>query len=242
MGSDALSLAVAVPIWQSKLSDLAKKRLIFSLSQVEQECVFFFGPSKLDRSWYREIWPNAQHLLLPSHHFESRKHYSRFMLSPVLYRALEDFEFTLILQDDALLLRQPVGKWDFDYCGAVWDPPIVRGKALFREVLVSHPLRVSPRILKVGNGGLSLRRNRSMISFTEEMKGCVQKENEDVVISFFARDFGLKLADEETADTFFQETRAKFWRPGRPIPPVFGFHALGRFNPSLEQIILALAK
>lgn len=161
------------------------------------------------------------------------------MLKPDLYVQFLKYEFILVAQTDAFLTRPlPVESlWDFDYLGAPWEPPWPK-----RWDKAEHRVRSSSRFrgrrLRVGNGGLSLRRTSAFarrLNFPEPLL----RTYEDIAISYFHRRIGIKLAPVRTARRFFMETGARAWRPGDSVPDVHGFHALDKFNPKLEEFILS---
>ena len=63
----------------------------------------------------------------------------------------------------------------------------------------------------------------------------MQRFSEDVVTSYFASDFGLKVASKDLASTVFMETGAEGLKS---LPDVYGFHALSRLNPVLFRRLI----
>lgn len=176
-----------------------------------------------------------------SAHFQNIATYNRWMLTPSLYERFHDFQFILVCQTDALLVEPlPLDEpWPFDYLGAPWEPPLFVGWNPIGRRLESKGPSLPKRALNVGNGGLSLRRTSV---FREDLRlpRFQQLPNEDVAISYFQRRLGIRLAHASVAAQFFMELGARSWSPGMPIPRVFGFHALNKYNPELEDIIIQL--
>lgn len=161
------------------------------------------------------------------------------MLRPDLYCRFLGYEFILVAQTDAFLHRPlPVeDSWNFDYLGAPWEPPW-RKRWDRADQRVRSARRFRGKKLRVGNGGLSLRRTAAFarnLAFPESLV----RTYEDIAISYFHRRIGITLAPVATARRFFMETGAKSWSVGDPVPDVFGFHALDKFNPALEDFILS---
>ncbi len=163
------------------------------------------------------------------------------MLRTDLYRAFCHFEFLLIAQTDAFLIRSlpTTERWDFDYLGAPWEPPWTK-RWDRREQRIRSAHRLRGRRLRVGNGGLSLRRTAAFLT-PLNLPNPLVRTYEDITISYFHRRLGIRLAPVSTARRFFMETGARSWSPGAPVPDVYGFHALDKFNPALENQLLGAA-
>ncbi|MDZ7831109.1 MAG: DUF5672 family protein [Desulfobacterales bacterium] len=87
----------------------------------------------------------------PAHYFKNIKNYSKLLLSPEFYETFVEYDYVLIYQLDCLVFSDNLRSWcemGYDYIGA----------PLFEKE--SQP----PRISRVGNGGLSLRRVQSFLN------------------------------------------------------------------------------
>lgn len=159
---------VVIPIYQRELPAMEQFSLDISLARLQPRrprC--FIGPDGLDFSYYRARYPGIPLVSFAAQHFASVKGYSQLLLDPAFYRRFADHEFTLILQTDAVLLRDELDHWaqrPFDYIGAPWPAGI--------EVLVQvdrlAAMGGQQVRARVGNGGLSLRRNRQCMALLEE--------------------------------------------------------------------------
>jgi len=233
-------LATTVPIHKPTLSSREAQRLRVSIKNSPVGEIFFVGPKALDWSYYELNWPEVRIEVFDDLHFQSVQSYNDWMLTRELYERFEQYEFLLICQTDAILVKQlePAG-WDFDYLGSIWDPPLQASWHPIRRTLVKATFGLSPRRLVVGNGGLSIRRVDAFLAFVERIPVLKKKKNEDVVISYFSEKYQLRCATHNIAVVTFMEGGAQNWEPGMPIPKVNGFHGLERFNPELEQLILS---
>lgn len=86
----------------------------------------------------------------PDHYFSSIDAYSNLLLSPLFYETFSAFEYILIYQLDCLVFSRDLQKWcewGYDYIGS----------PLFQKNTTQ------PKISRVGNGGLSLRRVKSFL-------------------------------------------------------------------------------
>jgi hypothetical protein len=159
--------AVVVPVYRASLPADEAYAMDRSLPLLAGRSVHFIAPRSLDVSWYRTRYPQVDVLRFDDACFASIKGYNLLMLSPDFYRQFDRHEFMLVLQTDAVLLRDELDHWagqPYDYVGAPWPQPI--------EVLVNldrhegvHARKVSAR---VGNGGLSLRRIRACMALLDE--------------------------------------------------------------------------
>jgi hypothetical protein len=220
------------------LSDRENRRIDETLKSTGPFDTFFVGPSTLDTTALSVRWPRIDFVAFESSAFESHASYSDWMLRPDLYRRFLAYEFILVAQTDSFLIRPlPVeSSWDFDYLGAPWEPPwFKRWDAMEHRIRSAKPYR--GRRLRVGNGGLSLRRTMAFAR-PLDLPVPLVRTYEDIAISFFHRRLGIRLAPVRLARKFFMEKGARSWSPGDPVPAVHGFHALDKFNPALEDHLL----
>lgn len=232
-------VAAVIPIHKPRLSAREAERVDLTLANCPEGTAFFVGPSDIASDGYRSRWPDVDFRTFDPANFKDVAAYNRWMLTPDLYRCFRDFEFILVCQTDALLVKPlPVHEpWSFDYLGAPWEPPWIVGWNPILRRLGTNGLSLPKRALNVGNGGLSLRRT-SVFSENLRIPRFQELPNEDVVLSYFHRRLGIRLAEDSVAARFFMELGARSWSPGMPVPRVFGFHALNRHNPRLEDAIL----
>ncbi len=233
--------ATVVPVYRSTLTVLEAQRLRVSAQNVPRGTLYFVGPASLSGGVLSTAYPHVPYIPFGDNHFLSVAAYNRWMLSPDLYQRFKDFDFLLILQTDAVLSKAlPEDEpWDFDFLGAPWLPPwTMHWDPLRHQLSRNKPRGATTRILHVGNGGLSLRRT-SMSSKLKKLPRFSKYPNEDIAISFFSRRLGIRIAPVDVAEKYFMESGASTWVPQSPIPDVYGFHALDKFNPALEALILS---
>jgi hypothetical protein len=173
---------------------------------------------------------------LSTHCFASIVEYNRLLLSPDFYRSYAAYEFILILQTDAVLLRDDLDEWcatPFAYVGAPWPDGV--------EILVSAGAFTGTNSKKVrvhvGNGGLSLRRVRSCLSLLAEFPEVLEifirtGSSEDLYFSIMgglSHDF--VIPNEITASRFALELRPSYYLAvnGGRIP--MGGHAWWKYEP-----------
>lgn len=233
-------VTTVIPVHRTSLTELEAQRVGITIRNAGSDRTSFIAPTGIDLGWYSSHWPGIRVERSPDEHFASVDAYSRWLLGTDLYRRFEDSDFILVCQTDAVLLRPlPVHEtWEFDYLGAVWARPWTVGWDPFRRRLTEGRLTLRRRTLRVGNGGLSLRRT-SAFADMPMLREFREPLNEDVTISYCHQRLGLRIAEPEAARRFFIETEAKSWREGDPVPDVLGYHGLDRHNPTLEAVLLA---
>jgi hypothetical protein len=98
--------------------------------------------------------PNSLALDFSAEHFASASAFSRLLLSADFYASFADYNYILIYQLDCLLFSGDLQNWcelGYDFIGA----------PLFEKN------RLPPRLSRVGNGGLSLRRVQAFLDVLE---------------------------------------------------------------------------
>lgn len=230
---------MAIPVFKQTLSKTESARVSISLRN-SHENNFFVAPHGLDIDYYRNLWPDVQFRFFPKRHFESTTTYSDWLLSPEIYREFRDFQFLLICQTDAILLKPIPKNFDpnWDYIGAVWVQPFHLSWDPIKGTLRIGNGRYINRSVSVGNGGLSIRRVSKFRFASILIPRLRNRLNEDQVWSFFGPFVGLRIASSEEAKWFFIETQASNLDAASPLPSTFGVHGLEKFNPALERKLL----
>ncbi len=232
-------VATVIPVHRPTLTTDERLRVLKTLRNVAPGSAFFVGPVRLTSNMRGDVFDCAPFAAFPDEHFDSLEAYNRWVLRPDLYVRFSEFDFVLICQTDAILVRPlPITEeWEFDYLGAPWTPPwALRWDPFKRQLRGSVPSFLR-RELHVGNGGLSLRRP-SVFASRLRFPRFRKTPNEDVAISYFHKRLGIRIAPRETAQRFFMETEASAWTPDLPVPDVYGFHGLNLINPALETQVL----
>lgn len=234
------SQVAVVPVYRQHPSSMEAQRLCQSAKFLPDRKVFL-APVGLVMEEYHALVPDARVIFLSPEWFRNHESYSSLMLQPWLYELFQDSEFLVVYQLDAILTR-PIdfeALKNFDYVGAPWWPAFRLGWNPVRRVL--HPtvklgLR---RSLRVGNGGLSVRRVSAFVRAARRIPTISNRINEDLIFAFFAPLVGLRVATVGVAEKFFMESGARYWSLGDAVPTAAGFHALEKFCPQLEKTVLA---
>lgn len=201
---------VLIPIYRDTLEPLEQFSLDFSVVRISNYEMRFLAPEKLDVGYYTRRYPGIPVQRFPDVFFASIQGYNQLLLTPSFYEQYFEYEFSLILQTDAVVLRDELSDWmerPYDYLGAPWPIPnelIVRIPP-FDEDRSRH-LRVH-----VGNGGLSLRRNKSCVELLHEYPSALDMfvrsgSSEDLFFSFIgALSKKFILPNEIVASSFSLE-------------------------------------
>jgi hypothetical protein len=224
------SVVILIPVYKPQLDRMESFSMDRSLELLQGRKVRFIGPQHLDFSYYMGRYPTVAIDRFAAPTFQSIAEYNRLLLSQSFYTEYMQFEFILILQTDAILLRDELDYWcqqPFDYVGAPW--PITY--ELF--VHAGHFEGDFGKHVKVGvgNGGLSLRRTAKCLAllreFPVELGVFLQTgSSEDLFFSVMGSlSTNFVVPNEITASLFSMEGRPSFYFHvnGRKLP--MGAHA-----------------
>jgi hypothetical protein len=211
------SVVVLVPVYLPRLDAQEEFGMDRSLALLRGRDVRLIAPEHLDLSYYLNRYPQLKTERFASPAFESIQEYSRMLLSDAFYARFSAFEFMLVLQTDAVLLKDDLDYWctqPFDYAGAPWPKPFELFVNTGRfEGSAGRHVRAT-----VGNGGLSLRRIAKCRSLLREFAVEIDVfkhtgSSEDLffaVMGNLSNDF--VLPNEVTASRFSMEGWPAYYR------------------------------
>lgn len=243
-GYSAASCAVVVPIYRPTLEVMEQFSLDYSFGHMQQRDVFFIAPESLDVSYYGERYPHVEVLRFADHFFASIRGYNLLLLDPGFY---EHFglrhAFMLILQTDAILLRDDLDHWchlPYDYVGAPWPNGVEVRVNLdcFSDSLGKH-LKVH-----VGNGGLSLRRNKACADLLREFPEASDMfrrsgSSEDLFFAFMgSQSTRFVLPNERVASLFSLELEPERYVAINGGVAPMGGHAWWRYDQAFWRRLL----
>jgi hypothetical protein len=160
-------LIIVIPIYKATLDVWETFSLRRSVDTLPGRELVFIGPEGLDLSLYQQEYPQIPFIGFDPELFASIPGYNRLLLGKPLHERFADYEFMLILQTDAIILRDELDWWceqPFDYVGAPWPQQYELMVELDRFVGDNRKhMKVS-----VGNGGLSLRRIAKCVALFDE--------------------------------------------------------------------------
>lgn len=237
------SVVVLVPLYQDRLDATETYALDRSLAALATREIRFIGPQRLCPDFYTQRYPGITFEKFAAPCFESIQEYNRLLLDAAFYERFADFEFMLILQTDAIILRDELDYWcsqPFDYVGAPWPKmyELYVNTGRFEGRFGKH-VRVG-----VGNGGLSLRRSAKCRALLREFS--VEQQvfldtgsSEDLffsVMGALSRDF--VVPNEVTASLFSMEGSPSYYYQvnGGRLP--MGAHAWTKNEPEFWSVVL----
>lgn len=162
-----ISCIVLIPIYKEELDADEFFSVKASLKHLNDFDVLFIGPENLQLSYYSNHFPDISFKGFDDSFFSSINGYNKLLTSEYFYQAFEQYDYMLILQTDAILLKDELSKWvesGYDYIGAPWP----KGYSL---TIATNTLPVEGGLLCsafVGNGGLSLRKISSCVQLLRE--------------------------------------------------------------------------
>jgi len=207
----------------------------------------------LDVSFYRFFFGGIEFDCFPEVFFESILGYNQLLLQVGFYEFYSEFEFLVILQTDAIILKDAFNFWaaqSFDYVGAPWPAGLLvelnRGRFSGEA---SRQVRVH-----VGNGGYSLRRIDKtidlLVEFQEEVAiyfdygfDNIGGRNEDVFFAAMAQvSDSFRIPDPVTASLFSTEYPPDYYLKLNGNHSPSGGHAWWKFDREYWLDLMELAR
>lgn len=236
---EAKKLCIIVPIYKKEPS----KEDSYSLERLKilakGEDIFIIAPQKLNMCAYESMgWKIKR---FSDKYFKSVSGYTRLCLTKKFYECFTEYQYMLIYQLDALLLKPSASIYEFiemayDYYGAPWPKGSVSYQYSFRGLSLIKGLFIE-KICYVGNGGFSLRHIQHTIALLEEKKKYTRIWNggEDKFFAYHGQDnkCGFRIAPIDVAEHFALEQNAKERILDGNIP--VGVHAWMKYYPNLEM-------
>ncbi len=237
---------IATPVFQESLQDSELIRLSITISNNINVSHVFFCPQDLKTKRLEKAFPKSSFVKFPNHHFESVQTYSDLMLKSFFYEKFIKYEYIVISQLDSVITRGlSIDVFSqFDYVGAPWMHEQSAFSIGNRIFLNSGRHKLLPnKVFSVGNGGLSIRKTKSMIKITNRIQSPILRSiglgtnndlNEDVVISYSAAKYGYSVPDRDAASKIFVE---QFRKEPFDLWSVYGYHAIEKIYPQLQKEI-----
>jgi hypothetical protein len=239
-------VVVVVPLHKTVLDPLEHFSLAYSLHVLRQRDRLLIGPNGLDLGFYQGQYGDIPFIDFGPECFASIQGYNRLLLNPEFYLRFAEYEFVLILQPDAIVLRDELDEWcarPFDYVGAPWPD----GYELFVNVGRFEGNKGKRVKVPVGNGGLSLRRVAKSIALLREFDDDTLSlflrtgSSEDLffsVMGALSEDF--IIPNEMTAARFSLELKPSYYLAVNGGRMPMGGHAWWKYEPELWRRILRL--
>ena len=144
---------IVIPIYKVEMSEFELISLNQNLKVLQKHPIVFVAPNLLDCKQYESLAKelNVRYCLerFDNKYFQNIQGYNRLLLSQTFYRRFEKYDYILICQLDTYIFNDDLDYWcslNYDYIGA----PLIGN---FNEKKFMNSLH-----MRVGNGGLSLRK------------------------------------------------------------------------------------
>jgi hypothetical protein len=216
---------IGVPIYKQTLNPLEIISLERLFAIEKEHKIFFITFPQLDTDFYSKYLRNQKNLDITyfnQKYFSSIDGYNKLLLSSHFYKRFDRFEYILIYQLDALIIKDELNHWcsrDYDYIGAPWFDIETKysfyqklcnsSNAIFRWIKRKVDFNKGQKIF-VGNGGFSLRKIKTFKSVSKwlpfiEPNLFKYKINEDIVWSILVPKYfrNFKIPCREEALFFF---------------------------------------
>jgi hypothetical protein len=241
------SCAILIPVYKEQLDGDESFALKISLLNVKDLPILLLAPNSLDLSYYQGAFNLYKSIRFDDKYFTSVKNYNRLLLSKEFYNSISDFNYVLILQTDAIVLKPELDYWlnrPYDYIGAPWKNGYQIPEEFFDQL--NNPKLISCRTY-VGNGGLSLRKIRKnlelLVEFEREADFWRETgSSEDLFFSCFgqlSKDF--IMPNIVTAAHFAQEMDSNVMMNLTSGEIPFGVHAWAKYNKKYwEEIFVTM--
>ena len=242
-----MTIAIVTPTHKQYLDREELLRLKISLNFNSDFIHYFAVPENLEVSDLKLNFPNSYFIFFESSYFMSASTYNVLMLEPLFYRKFSEFKFVLILQTDAILMRnlRPLVTTTYDYIGAPWFPPYMIQEFLFRIYCNKKYFPfLTKNVISAGNGGLSLRNTSKLWTLTTYLKNSRywnqltatnnRRINEDLAIAYFGKKRGLSIADQDYASQIFIERGNVSFDL---FSNLYGMHAPSKYQKLYENLL-----
>mgnify|MGYP001588229816 CR=1 FL=1 len=157
-----VSAAVVIPFHRPQLKDLEVVALARCRKVLGSHPRYLAIPMGMDTAALRAIDPDLVVLGFDPAWFRSAVGYNLLCRSTCFYRPFAGHDFLLLYQLDAYVFSDQLSAWcgrGFDYIGAPWLHHEFQAHS--RKTWTKSPL-IRPFLRRVGNGGFSLRRVRTL--------------------------------------------------------------------------------
>lgn len=226
--------AVVIPYYTSNLKAIERYCLEGTLKVLrDNHDIYFMRPLDLEDDQYTRDFLSY---VVSRNSMLSVETYCRFLLEPDFYNYFLLYDRVLIVQVDAILLRDDILAWvekDFDYIGAPWFNRLVFRPEFYRSINSNAGDR-----LDVGNGGLCMLNPRSFLHLQRKYREIFKSfykytgpnAGQEALYSFLCReDQFFKLSSRSEACLFSLELEARRQILEQKVLPM-GFHAVYKYD------------
>lgn len=240
------SCAVVIPIYKRQLSEDEIYSVTKSLANLTGHDVYWIAPTSLEIGDYQKLFGLQKIERFDDAYFMDIAGYNRLLVSEQFYERFIDYDYMLICQPDAVVLKPELQAWidkGYDYIGAPWP----NGYSLTLQTR-RIPLEGGiPCTAFVGNGGLSLRRISACMGLIKEFDDVSASWHfhghaEDLFFSFAgALSLSFKMPNLMTAANFSFDIDPVYLHRLTGGKTPFGIHAWAKYDPDFCKQLMAEA-
>ena len=188
---DLKQVAIVIPFYREELTDFEKIALLQCQKILAEYPKIAVKPRSLNLPAEASALTNLETISFDDEYFKDVWGYNRLMLSDFFYRSFSEYQYVLIYQLDAFVLRDDLKYWcgqGLDYVGAPWvraKPHSGKFSAYWHQLKNDWYVRNNvskngkPRVEqledRVGNGGFSLRKVDTFLKYCVECKSLIEK-------------------------------------------------------------------
>jgi hypothetical protein len=233
---------IVIPAYKSFLNDLEQENLKITQFNNPSAEFLIYTHEKCNLDVYEKILKKFKVKTTSGSNLSSRKSYNELLKSPLFWEEFIDFEYILIHQLDAVLVKniKTINPLNYDFIGAPWYPSF-HVKRIYNDIfsLPFLPKRFLHE-LTVGNGGLCIRRTKKFFKaakmiFDSKIGPFSSKVPEDVLFSFNQEFLELNYPTKDFAKDVFIE---KFSKHKLLTHDPYGYHGLEKYHKSIRRKIL----
>ena len=179
-------VVIIIPIYKSALNSFEEASVANTFKVLKEHQIVFIAPESLNLDELKNRYPTGEIVRFNDQYFENIDGYNKLMLCETFYNRFINYDYMLICQTDAYVLKDDLLSWcnkGYDYIGAPWIPSLKYFKLHRRiELTITQFLY---RIFKLygsrcnyfqtGNGGFSLRKIDIFHAITVSDKTSIKK-------------------------------------------------------------------
>jgi len=152
--------AVVIPVYKWPLNHTEAISVHKTIEILNKHDIFFIGPKKLQSIIISEYANKTINFIsFKNCYFKSIHNYNSLLMNKLFYKKFTHYNYILIVQTDALIIRDELDYWcdsEISYVGAPW-------------VKKSSTIPEDINFTGVGNGGLSLRNITNILKFKSKL-------------------------------------------------------------------------
>jgi hypothetical protein len=186
------SVAILIIAHKEKISELEVISLTQCAKVLGDKPIYLICPNEMDVSMYQKIVPEIKIFYIDPVWQSNYFMFNKLKTDELLYSQFIKFKFVLFYELDAFVFKNDLDFWcnlDYDYIGPPW----------FTDYNLSPP---QGKIWKVGNGGFSLRKTKSILNLIRSKKIAIAKRT---ILSRFIRN------KDKTVKDFRQAIKTLLW-------------------------------